>query len=141
MIAKHEESLSPRTSIVRFMTRGPRCIERHKSLSEAHDLMRALRIRHLPVVDQGRIVGVLSERDLFFTESLRDVDPATVPVEEAMSPDPYVVSPEQPLGKVVGAMAERKYGSAVVVRDEEVIGIFTTTDALRAVSLVSETWR
>ena len=53
-----------------------------------------------------------------------------------MSHEPYVVTPEQPIEVVVAAMADRKLGSAVVMRGREVLGIFTTVDALHAFAAV-----
>ena len=109
-------------------------------LSTAHELMRKHRVRHLPVLDQGRLVGVLSQRDLFFVETLRDVDPAKVHVEEAMSANVYEVPPDRALGEVAARMAEAKYGCAVVTREQSVVGIFTRTDALRVVVGLVEAW-
>jgi acetoin utilization protein AcuB len=89
-------------------------------------------IRHLPVLEGGRIAGLLSQRDVLFVETLRNVDPAKVAVEEAMTTDVYAVSPRTPLVEVVADMAEHKYGCVVVVEGAQVAGIFTTVDALRA---------
>jgi acetoin utilization protein AcuB len=139
-MAAERETRSIRASIDGFMTPSPLCIERNRSLSQAHEQMRARGIRHLPVLDGGRLVGILSQRDLFFTESLRDVDTMKVPVEDAMSTEVYAVAPEQSLGEVAAKMVECKYGSAVVVRDGQVIGIFTTTDALRVLAGIVEAW-
>lgn len=122
-----------------FMSRAPHTIGRDQPMSEAHAIMRTHGIRHLPVLHGGRLVGVVSDRDLHLVETLRDVDPAAVTVEEAMSPEPYVVTPDQPVDAVVAAMAERKLGSAVVMRQREVLGIFTTIDALRAFAAVLRT--
>jgi acetoin utilization protein AcuB len=55
-----------------------------------------------------------------------------LPVEEAMVEDVFIVDPDAPVGEVVEQMIARKLGSAVVCRDERVIGVFTTIDALRA---------
>jgi acetoin utilization protein AcuB len=119
------------SSIDQFMTRHPHTIGRDRPLSAAHEVMRTLRIRHLPVLEGGRLVGVLSQRDLYFTETLRDVDADTVTVDEAMSSDVYTVPPDCSLGAVASAMLAQRFGCAVVVRDDQVVGIFTTTDALR----------
>jgi CBS domain-containing protein len=54
-----------------------------------------------------------------------------VPVEDAMTSDVYLVSPDAPLGEVASAMAEHKYGCAVVMNGTHLAGIFTTVDALR----------
>jgi acetoin utilization protein AcuB len=79
---------------------------------------------------------MLSQRDLHLIETLKDVDPKEVRVEEAMSQDCYTAAPETPLAEVAREMALHKYGSAVILRGAEVLGIFTTTDALRALDLV-----
>ena len=71
-------------------------------------------VRHLPVLDSGRVVGQLSERDLFLVESVPNVNPTEVRVEEAMVQDVFTVEPETPVGEVVETMIERKLGSAVV---------------------------
>jgi len=68
--------------------------------------------------------------------SLADFDPKELSVDEAMSEDVYAVSPDTPLRIVTAEMAERKLGSAVVVDGEKVIGVFTVTDACRALTLV-----
>jgi acetoin utilization protein AcuB len=95
-------------------------------------VMRAQGIRHLPVVDGARLVGVVSARDLHLVESLRGVDPARVHVEDTMTLDPYAVSPRTPAGDVVSTSAERKIGSAVVLQAGTVVGILTAVDALQA---------
>ena len=120
------------TRIEKYMTRSPQTIDRDRTLHEAHFLMRHHRIRHLPVVDGGHLVGILSLGDLHLIETLRDVDPLEVKVDEAMTKDPYSVSPDAPLDAVADAMAERRIGSAVVVDEGGVVGVFTAVDALHA---------
>jgi acetoin utilization protein AcuB len=126
----------PRHTVQRFMTVSPYVISSRRTLADAHQIMRERSIRHLPVVDDGKLVGVLSQRDLYLVETLRGIDPASETVAEAMSADPFTVSPDSPLDEVARAMAERKYGSAVVVDKGTVIGLFTTVDALRALASV-----
>ena len=70
-------------TIDQFMTRAPHTIGYHQTLATAHRMMRELSIRHLPVLDGGKLVGILSQRDLHFIETLKDVDPDEVPVSEA----------------------------------------------------------
>lgn len=105
----------------------------------AHRMMREHRIRHLPVLRGSKVVGIVSDRDLNMVETLVDVDPRLVLVAEAMTQDPYLVSPEAPLDEVVGTMADKKYGSAVVTQNNKVVGIFTTVDACRAFSDLLQT--
>jgi acetoin utilization protein AcuB len=119
-----------------FMTRAVYTIGTKSPLSEAHRLMNDHAIRHLPVLEGGRLVGVVSMRDLHLIETLKGVDPQEVTVEEAMSQDAYTVPPGTGLTEVARTMAQHKYGSAVVARDGHVEGIFTTIDALRALDVL-----
>lgn len=118
--------------ISRYMTASPYSIGQEQKLAQAHKLMRSHNIRHLPVLHGGKLVGVLSDRDLHLIESLRDVDTEDAVVEEAMSPTVYTVAPDATLDEVVREMSEHKYGCAVVVENSKVVGVFTTVDALRA---------
>lgn len=118
-----------------FMSRNVRTISRHDTLADARALMREHQIRHLVVVEEdGALAGIVSERDLSVLECYRDVDPNVVCVEEAMALAPYRVAPTAPLSEVADTMAEWRYGSAVVMDDGKVAGVFTTTDALRALA-------
>ena len=126
-------------TIEAFMTPMPHSIGPDQTLTAAHEMMRNHDIRHLPVLQAGRLVGILSQRDLHLVETLEDVDPDEVTVEEAMTLDPYTVGPRAHVRTVATEMAEHKHGSAVVMRDGRVVGIFTTVDALRALaSLIAE---
>lgn len=92
--------------------------------------MREQRIRHLPVLRGGRVLGILSARDLALVESLPGVDPGTVPVSQAMTEEPYTVAPETSLVEVLQQMAHNKYGAVLIVESSKPVGIFTTIDAL-----------
>jgi acetoin utilization protein AcuB len=114
------------------MTPSPHSIGRDQTLAAAHKLMREHHIRHLPVLQAGKLVGIVTDRDLHLVETLQDVNPEVVLVDDAQTPDPYCVAPNALLTEVVATMAERKLGCAIVVDDERLVGIFTTIDALRA---------
>jgi acetoin utilization protein AcuB len=122
-----------------FMTRLVHTIGSQSPLSEAHRLMNEHAIRHLPVLEGGKLVGVVSMRDLHLIETLKGVDPKEVTVDEAMSQDAYTVPPGTELIEVARTMAMHKYGSAVIARDGHVEGIFTTIDALKALEAVLST--
>lgn len=122
----------PIPSVRKYMSTAPVTIGREQTMSEAHGMMREHRIRHLPVLHGGRIVGIVSDGDLHLVETAQDVDPEKVLVEEAMTPEPYCVGPDALLDEVVGEMARKKYGCAVVLQNHHVAGIFTTVDACRA---------
>ncbi|HUJ26625.1 MAG TPA: CBS domain-containing protein [Myxococcales bacterium] len=121
-------------TVADIMTPDPRCIDATASIREAHKIMAAQSMHHLPVVDQGRLVGLVSERDLLRLEAAFDVDQKKDPVRVAMTSPAYWVLPETPLSVVAGQMKDRNIGSAVVVSDGRVVGIFTTTDALQALA-------
>ncbi len=118
--------------IKKYMTTDVQTIGDEQPMSVAHRLMREQHIRHLPVLHQGKLVGVVSDRDLRLVETLRDVDPTQITVSEAMTPEPYVVSPDAELDEVVSTMAAKKFGSAVISDHGKVVGIFTTVDACSA---------
>jgi acetoin utilization protein AcuB len=120
------------------MTLLPHTVGRDQTLAAAHHMMNEHRIRHLPVLAGGKLVGIVSDRDLKFIEALKDVDPERVTIEEAMSQEPYTVPPETPLGDVVRTMATERYGAALVVDHGKVVGIFTAIDAMRLLADVFE---
>src|SRR4051812_42127926 len=122
----------PIPTIQMHMTTSPHAIGIDQPLSQAHKMMSEHHIRHLPVLDGGTLVGLISERDLHLIETLKDVDPTKLKVEEAMSTSVYAVTPETPLDQVLITMAERKYGCAVVMQNNHVVGMFTTVDVCRS---------
>ncbi len=122
----------PIPQIQKHMTPMPHTIAMSQTMATAHKMMRSHHVRHLPVLDADQLVGIVSDGDLHLIETLRDVDPDKVLVEDAMSQDVYTVDPSTPIDEVVMAMAERKLGSAVVATKGRVVGIFTTVDACRA---------
>jgi acetoin utilization protein AcuB len=122
----------PIPPIRKFMSDSPHTIGVEQTMQRAHQVMREFKIRHLPVMEANNLVGMLSDGDLHLVESLRDVDPTKVPVSEAMTRDPYTVGPDTPTDEVVTEMARHKYGSAVIVDNHHVVGVFTTNDACTA---------
>ena len=122
--------------ISRYMTRQPWTIERTATLTAAHELMRQHAIRHLPVMDAGKLVGIVSERDLHLIETLPDSDPDDATVDDAMTEAVYVAAPTDDVAEVVDRMAASKLGSAVVMQDQSVEGIFTSIDALQVLARV-----
>jgi acetoin utilization protein AcuB len=116
--------------IQKFMTAMPQTIGLDIPVKTALNIMREHRIRHLPVQDGGKLVGILTDRDLKLATSFGD--PNELKVAEVMTSDPYTVSPEAPLDQVVLEMAEHKYGAAIIQQaNGKVIGIFTAVDGLR----------
>lgn len=126
-------------TVDRFMTCDPISIERGESISSARRLMQTHHIRHLPVLHHGKLVGVVSQRDLSRFDCIVDLDQRLVPIGEAMTTPAYCVRPDAPLRDVAGGMAARHYGSVIVVdADQRVVGLLTSGDGLRALSSLLE---
>lgn len=122
-------------AISQYMTEAPVTIDRHATLATAHELMRELDIRHLPVLEDGKLVGIVSRGDLHLIETVADFSLEDVEVEEAMTADPYVVGLDAPVGDVLDAMVTHKYGCAIVVAEDGTIaGLFTTHDAMKVLA-------
>lgn len=130
------------TTIGDVMTAQPFTIGQEQTIAVALAKMTEHRIRHLPVLHGGQLVGLLSDRDAGLIGSLNDVDPNKITVEEAMSLNPWTVTIHASLSDVVREMTQHKYGSAIVVDLRgHVVGIFTTHDALEALSELLEAQR
>ncbi len=138
-MSTHAQTHSPRRTRSKLtmdhvMTPQPITIGRDQPLAIAHQMMRDHGCRHLPVLERGELVGILSQRDLYFLETIAGVDLREDKVDDAMSPEAYSVAPNTTLEDVARVMAERKLGCAVVMERERVVGIFTATDALRVLA-------
>lgn len=121
-------------SIAQHMTASPHCIGQEQTLDKAVRAMQSNRVRHLPVLHGGELVGVLSDRDIGLIESVERLNISEVTVEEAMSNEPYSVPPSTPLVEALTHMSERNLGSTVIVDAGQVVGIYTSMDAVRMLS-------
>jgi acetoin utilization protein AcuB len=124
--------------ILAYMTPFPYSVEVDAPLAEAHAFLRERHIRHLPVTEHGELVGVLTDRDikLALGPDLGSPPERELAVRDVYQPDTYVVDAGASLEQVAATMAERHLGSALVTRAEKLVGIFTTTDACRALARV-----
>jgi acetoin utilization protein AcuB len=114
-----------------FMTPSPETVDLRCSVARAYETMQRLKIRHLPVVDGTKLVGIVSERDLCLAKTAHGIDTSDIGVGEVMTRDIYTVEPDTPVEEAARAMVDGRFGSAVVLVRGRVAGIFTTTDALR----------
>lgn len=123
--------------IQKVMTPMPHTVGQDIPLAKAKSMMSDYRIRHLPVLSGGDLVGILTDRDISVASAFQGS--AELKVEDVMMPQIYSVTPEAPLNQVVAEMAEHKYGSAVVRQQNgKVVGIFTAVDGLRVLAEVLE---
>jgi acetoin utilization protein AcuB len=121
-------------AISRYMTKQPVTIDRSTTLAEAHRIMREHDIRHLPVLEEGRLTGIVTQRDLHLLETIGDLDLDGILVDEAMTDHPFIVTGDTGVDEVAEIMADHKYGSVIVVGRDGVEGIFTAVDACRVLA-------
>ena len=116
------------------MTPFPYSVDISDSLLRARELMTKHEVRHLPVVKNHELLGILTDRDL---KRALDPDLGLPPkdelfVRDVYLPDPFVVDDRSPLDDVLEHMATYHLGSALVTKHGRLAGIFTSTDACRA---------
>jgi acetoin utilization protein AcuB len=116
------------------MTPFPFFVDIDASIEEARAIMRENEIHHLPVTEDGALVGVLSARDVRLLElSRRSQGGGLGTVRDACVRDVYVVDVDTPLDEVLLALAEAHGGAALVVMKShaKLAGILTTSDVCR----------
>lgn len=128
-----------RLRVVDAMTADPVTIGPEENLEEALAVMRRYKIRRIPVVLEGKLIGILAEGDV------KRAQPSTLSVSEEefnrvmeevtvgriMVRDPITVDAEAPLLDAVRTLHRTKFGSLPVLRDEHLVGILTDNDVLR----------
>jgi len=123
------------------MSRDPITIELTAPLADALRLCRESRIRHLPVLHEGRLQGILSDRDIrrgIAAARIRETQPAPadeaaaaeVLVSEAMTKGVMVISPDSALTAAVFTMATNKIGALPVLHGDDLVGVISQTDVL-----------
>lgn len=116
------------------MTPFPYSVDAGAPVAEAQDFMRQHRIRHLPVMDEAKLVGVVSDRDikLVLGPDFAYPNARELTVRDVMVQDPYVIDLGTRLDEVLEHMGAHQLGSALVTREGRLAGVFTVTDACRA---------
>jgi CBS domain-containing protein len=132
---------SPSENVREIMVREVKTIGRNDVLSIADEVMQMGRIRHLPVLEGGEVVGVVSQRDLFrsalasalgFGERAQTAVMRTVVVKEIMSTPAIMVAPGATLREAGRLLLEHRIGCLPVVEEGKLVGLVTETDLLRA---------
>jgi acetoin utilization protein AcuB len=126
--------------VIAFMTPFPYSIDVDAPLEDAHKLMREHHFRHLPVTSGGAIVGVLTDRDikLILGPDFGCPNERELKVRDAYVEKPCVVPASTSVATVARTMADHHIGSAIVTKNDKLVGIFTVTDACRALAQVLE---
>ncbi len=125
------------------MTTEVATIGRNDELTIADDIMKMKRVRHLPVVEERRLVGVLTQRDLFhaalstalnFGEKAQKAFLKTVVVKEVMTDEVLTIDPGADVKEAARLMIEHKIGCLPVIENGKLVGIVSETDLLRVVA-------
>lgn len=130
-------------TISRWMSTRLVVIDADASIIEAIHMMKENNIRRLPVVSKGKVTGVLTEKMLkdYTPSKATSLDTWEVhyllsktPVSEAMNPTPHRISPDTDLADAAKLLHDRKLNGVLVMEGEALVGLFTTTDALQALT-------
>ncbi|HMK87855.1 MAG TPA: CBS domain-containing protein [Steroidobacteraceae bacterium] len=126
--------------VIAFMTPFPHSIDIDEPLVQARKMMREGHFRHLPVTSGGDIVGVVTDRDikLLLGPDFANPDERELKVRDVYADKTYVVPASTPVATVARTMAEHHIGSAIVTKNDKLVGIFTVTDACRALAELLE---
>jgi acetoin utilization protein AcuB len=125
--------MKPMPHIDSMMTPFPHSIEASVTIHDAQAIMTSEAIRHLPVTSEGRLVGIISDRDLKLAFALAGSSHSeeTLHVGDVCNLEAYIVEYNTPVDDVVMHMAEIRVGTAMITRNGKLVGIFTTTDVCR----------
>ncbi len=127
--------MKPPPHVVSIMTPLPHTIEASYTIHQAKAVMDAEGIRHLPVTSEGRLVGMLSERDLKLAFAIAATSESeSLNVGDVCNLEAYVVEYNTPLDQVLNYLAEQRMGSALITRNGKLVGIITNSDIYRSYS-------
>ena len=123
-----------------LMVKDVATLDINEELSLADDIMKLGRIRHMPVVDNGVLVGIISQRDMYkaslasamgFGEKAKRDFLKSLKVKEIMINDVITISPEADIKEAGKIMLDKKIGCLPVVEGSRLAGLITETDLLR----------
>jgi CBS domain-containing membrane protein len=130
------------TTASEIMTEDVTTINADASLADALQLLAEIEVRHLPVLDDGELVGMLSDRDVrslgLHVTDLESLDQlrtrTSTPVSDVMSGGVISIGPATEVSEIIDLMLEEKVGAVPVVDEEstELVGMVSYVDVLRA---------
>jgi CBS domain-containing membrane protein len=125
-----------------IMVGSPVTLKPDDTLDLANDIISLGRIRHIPVVDGSKLIGLISERDLIgaatsrifgLNQKRKSALLKSVLIKEIMRKRVVTVDPDTPITTAAHLMADKKIGCVPVLSDGALVGLLTTTDVLRYV--------
>lgn len=124
--------------IERFTTVNPVTATEDISIDEVRELMAQHAMRHLPIERDGKVVGIVSDRDVRVVLGLSSEHQLQVCAGDIMASGPVSLPATTSLARAASVMTERRIGSIIVNKvDGGLLGIFTVTDALKALIEIS----
>jgi acetoin utilization protein AcuB len=124
-------------SVKACMSRAPVHVTEEMSIGTALARMQRADVRHLLVMDGDRLCGIVSVRDLRRLAGSALASLLVEPVSRIMTEDPVTVGPDTPVETAARVLLERKIGALPVRDGDEIIGIFTISDALEALLAIA----
>ena len=127
-------------TVSKIMASDVVALDRNASLGSAKDIMDHRRLRHFPVVENGNVVGVVSQRDLFraslasmlgYEERTKKAFLDNLSIKGIMSDPPITVTADTRISEAARLMVEKKVGCLPVVDGNRLIGLVTDTDFLK----------
>ncbi|HYZ79462.1 MAG TPA: CBS domain-containing protein [Gaiellaceae bacterium] len=115
-------------SVREAMTAGVRTVSPSQSLAEAAEVMKGEDIGSVPVVEEGRVAGILTDRDIVIRAVAERRDPQTVKVDEIASRELVTVEPEQDLDEALALMARHQVRRLPVVEEGRLVGMLAQAD-------------
>jgi CBS domain-containing protein len=125
-----------------IMMGSPVTLKPDDTLDLANDIISLGRIRHIPVVDGGKLIGIISERDLMgaaanrifgLKQRSKSALLKSVLIKDIMRKRVVTVDPDTPITNAAHLMADKKIGCVPVLSEGALVGLVTTTDVLRYV--------
>jgi CBS domain-containing protein len=123
-----EEEPEMAQSLRNVMTPGVRSVSPSQSLAEAAEVMKGEDVGSVPVVAEGRLAGILTDRDIVVRAVADRRDPQTVRVDEVASRDVVSVEPEQDLDEALALMARHQVRRLPVVEQGQLVGMLAQAD-------------
>ncbi len=120
-----------RTTVKDVMTARPTSIESEAAVVEAARRMTSENVGSLPVVQDGKLVGMITDRDLMIGVTAKGLDPSKVSVGEVCSGNPVTTGPDEALDEALSRMARDQVRRLPVVEDGELVGILAQADVAR----------
>lgn len=121
-------------SLRHYMTLAPKTVNYDQTLEDAADYMRTLHVRHLPVMKGGKLIGIVSARDIHLIQKFNQKRKTRATVEDALTPNPIFAGPNTKLSNLLPELSDPHFGCVLVVDKGILLGIFTATEALRAIA-------